>query len=95
MPQLVEQSEPDLDRRIDKGLDKAELLGIESEQEQVMFVILTLLDGIDFTDTEPWAATAIDRFRSTRRQSGLVQDLMDARKAKGAVSELEPEPDID
>lgn len=91
MPGLVEQLASGLDRRIDSGLDKAEVLGIEGEQEQVMFVVLTLLDGPDFTEREPWAVAAVERFRSTGRHSGLVQDLMDARTANRTV----PEPDTD
>lgn len=92
MPRLVEQMEPELDRRIDRGLDKAELLNIESEQEQVMFVVLTLLDGPGFTESEPWAVATIDRFLGAGRDSGLVQELMDARKAQSAPAEPEPDP---
>lgn len=85
VPELAAGAGADLDNRIAQGRIDATALGCETEQELVLFMVLSLLHGRDFTEREPWAS-AIAHHRRAKRQSGLAVALMDASKRASAAS---------
>ena len=75
---MVDEVGKELQPRIESGLAEAAALRIVSEQEQVLYVVLAMLNGPRFAEVEPWARQVVARHIASGRQSGLAQALMDA-----------------
>jgi hypothetical protein len=83
-PELSERTGVELNRRIAEGRADAVALGCKTEQEQVLFIVLSLLHDRDFVLREPWSS-AILHHRATKRQSGMAMALMDASRKTGEM----------
>lgn len=88
LPQLAAELAEDgkaLEKRVESGLAEAAALGIISEQEQVLYVVLAILYGPHFPSRKPWAREVVARHKASGRQSGLAQSLMDASVSTGGA----------
>ena len=82
-PELATAAGPELDNQIAASCHDAESLGCVSEQEIVLFVILSLLHGPGFATREDWAIQAVATHKAAGRASGVAQALMAASATRG------------
>lgn len=78
VPALVEAAGPGFEPTVDEALRDARELGVESERELVLHVILCLVHGVGFAGREPWAMAVVQARREAGYASGLPQALMEA-----------------
>lgn len=77
-PALVTQAGPHFEARLQGGLRDAQAMGVVSEREQVLHVVLCLIHGVGFASREAWAKDVVQARRDAGYASGLPQALMEA-----------------
>lgn len=80
-PALVDAAGDEFEPTLADALRDARELGVVSEREQVLHVILCLVHGVGFAGREPWAMAVVQSRREAGYASGLPQAMMDAAGA--------------